>query len=245
MRADEQNLQQVICRDCLGTGISAVGSDEDGYTYGTCKTCRKSGTALVPSEEADRHMLEVAKAIMAMLTGQESEDEAAFDTLRRAWVQASSHVRSAFAERLCPDCGGTLSIGYLNEEVKCRSCRGSGCGLDWDDPLPALVTTARPPELKRAVFSCPLCGEEFRHLNESPVHYAREHATPEEREAGHLRVPERLCCELAMPDGTARTIDLRTEDPEELALLKALDEAELERAMGAAIGVPTGGGGAA
>ena len=29
--------------------------------------------------------------------------------------------------------------------------------------------------------------------------------------------------------------------PEELALLKALDEAELERAMGAAIGVPTGG----
>jgi len=101
------------------------------------------------------------------------------------------------------------------------------------------------PTLKRAVFSCPLCGEEFRHLNESPLHYAREHATPEEREAGHLRVPERLCCELAMPDGTARTIDLRTEDPEELALLKALDEAELERAMGAAIGVPTGGGGPA
>ncbi len=33
--------------------------------------------------------------------------------------------------------------------------------------------------------------------------------------------------------------------PEELALLKALDEAELERAMGAAIGVPTGGGGPA
>jgi hypothetical protein len=69
----KSGLVQVICRDCLGSGISAVGDEEHGYTYGTCKTCRKSGTVLVPSEEADGHMLEVAKAIMAMLTGQESE----------------------------------------------------------------------------------------------------------------------------------------------------------------------------
>lgn len=73
MRSDERKLVQVICRDCLGSGISAVGSEEHGYTYGFCYNCRGRGTVLVPSEEADRHMLEVAKAITAMLTGQESE----------------------------------------------------------------------------------------------------------------------------------------------------------------------------
>jgi len=105
------------------------------------------------------------------------------------------------------------------------------------------------PTLQRAVFSCPLCGEEFPRLMNSPEHHRDRHATAQEHgtsglllevaapEGAHLLAPFRLSFELAMPDGTARTIDFRTEDPEEQALLQDLDEAELERAMGAAVGV--------
>lgn len=92
--------------------------------------------------------------------------------------------------------------------------------------------------LRRAVLSCPLCGDELACFADSPGHYNARHATPEERDAGHLRVPFRLLFELAMPDGTLRQIDSGTEDPEELALLKTLDGAELARAIGATVGAP-------
>ncbi len=101
------------------------------------------------------------------------------------------------------------------------------------------------PTLQRAVSFCPLCREEFPQeagFMASPDHYEDRHATPQELANRHFMAPFGLRFDLTMPDGTVRQIDSHTEDPEELALLKALDRAEVERAIGAAIGVPHDGG---